>query len=259
MRKVLLSAAFTAATIAAGIATPARAQENPDQMSIRVAGYEVLLNGKVSTPHLPRHRGRYYGGRIGLFEVGFNGFHTPPGAYSAYPASEAGFMDLRVGKSIQVTLNMFTFSASLARNNVLGVTAAIGFTANNYTFVDPTAFTKIDRMIRPADAGHALKKSKLNTFAIHLPLALEVNPNRNFFFSAGGYVDLITGSHMKWKRPKEKLRGLSTNFIHAGVTARVGFKNAAAYIYGSYDFVEMVQKGHGPVLNPYTVGIGFGF
>jgi hypothetical protein len=257
MKKILLSAALTTAIIAAGIVTPTRAQENPDQMSIRVAGYEVLLEGKMSTPHLPKHRGRYYGGRIGTFEIGFNGFRATPGAYSAYPAGEAGFMDLRMGKSIQFTFNMFTFSASLARNNALGVTAAIGFTANNYAFVDPTAFTKADGMLRPVDAGHALKKAKLNTFAIHLPLALEVNPTRNFFFSAGGYVDLMTGAHMKWKRPKEKLRGLSTNFLHAGVTARIGFKNA--YIYGNYDFVETFQRGRGPVLNPYTVGMGFGF
>jgi hypothetical protein len=256
MKKTLLTAALATAIIAA-VTTNVRAQESPNQMSIRVAGYEVLLEGRVSTPRFPKHKGRYYGGRIGTFEIGFNGFRATPGAYSAYPADEAGFMDLRVGKSIQFTFNMFTFSASLARNNALGVTAAIGFTANNYAFADPTAFTKADRMLRPVDVGHVLKKAKLNTFAIHLPLALEVNPTRNFFFSAGGFLDLMMCSHMKWKKPKEKLRGLSTNFLHAGVTARIGFKNA--YVYGSYDFVEIFKTGRGPVVNPYTVGLGFGF
>lgn len=256
MRKLLLSIFIFTIVAGAGMAT-ASAQDNPNQMSIRVAGYEVLLEGRATTPYIPKHRSRYYGGRIGSFEIGFNGFRSTPGAYSAYPADEAGFMDLRMGKSFHFTFNLCSFSAALTRNNVLGVTGVIGFTANNYAFDVPTAVVRVNRMARPVDIGHALKKAKLNTFAIHFPLAIEVNPTRNFFFSAGGYVDLMTGAHFKWKSPKDKLRGLGTNFLQAGLTARIGFRNA--YAFGSYNFVETFRKGRGPVLNPYTFGLGFGF
>ncbi len=62
---------------------------------------------------------------------------------------------------------------------------------------------------------------------------------------------------MKWKSPKDKLRGLGPNFLQAGATFRIGFRHA--YLFTSYDFVELFRGGHGPVLNPYTVGVGFGF
>jgi hypothetical protein len=166
-------------------------------------------------------------------------------------------MDLRNGKSIHLTFNMFTFSTGLNKRNTLGLTAGIGFSCNNYRFDTPVTFAVSSRMLHPVDPESYLKKSKLTTFAIHFPLALEVNPTRNFFFSVGGFVDLVTGTHMKWKAPKDKLRGLGTNFFQAGTTARIGFKNA--YVFGSYNFVEMFRDGRGPVVNPYTIGMGFGF
>lgn len=256
MKKVLFGIAFLTGVIAAEIETAA-AQENENQMSIRVAGWEVLLEGGTTTSFSVKTRSKHYGGRIGTFEIGFNGFRDAPGAYSAYHDSDAGFMDLRMGKSLQFTMNLFTFSSALTRDRVLGVTAAIGFTANNYVFETPYAYTRHERLLLPVDTDHYLKKAKLNTFAFHFPLALEVNPTRHFFFSAGGYLDLVTGGHMKWKRPKDKLRGVGTNFLQAGVTLRVGFRHA--YAFGSYNFTEVFRDGRGPRLNPYTVGFGFGF
>jgi hypothetical protein len=255
MKKLLFTLVLTAGIAALGV-QPAAAQRADNEMSIRVAGWEVILEGQPTTPYIPKHRPRYYGGRIGTFEIGLNGLAEAPNAYAAYPASEAGFMDLHAAKSIQFTMNLFTFSAALTRDNALGVTVAAGFTANNYTFETASAFTREGRLLHPADAGHSLKKAKLNTFALHFPVALEVNPSRHFFFSAGGYLDLVTGGHMKWKRPKEKLRGVGANFLQAGVTLRVGFRNA--YLYGSYNFTELFRPERGPRLNPYTVGIGFG-
>lgn len=239
------------------ITQPDCKQHSPNQMSIRVAGYEVLLEAKETTPRAIKNGSGYYGGRIGSFEIGFNGFRELAGAYDLYPESEKGFMDLRMGKSIHFTFNVWTFSTTLTRNNTLGVTGAIGLTANNYAFETASTYIVDGKLLRPVDPGHNLKKSKLNTFAIHFPLALEVNPTRNFFFSVGGYVDLVTGGHMKWKSPKDKLRDLSPNFLQAGLTARIGFRHA--YLFGSYDFVEIFKDGRGPALNPYTFGLGFGF
>ncbi len=224
-------------------------RERPDKMSIRVAGYELMFEqGYPTSKKFPR----YYGGRIGTFEIGFNGFRELPGAYDAYPESEHGFMDLQMGKSIHVTFNLWTFSTTLTRNNTLGVTAAIGFTANNYRLETTNHYVLTDRTLHPIDADQALKKAKMTTFAIHFPLALEVNPARNFFFSVGGWVDLVTGSHMKWKSPKGKLKHMGVqNFLQAGSTVRIGFKNA--YVFGSYNFAGLFRHGRGPAVNPYTL------
>ncbi len=222
-------------------------------MTIRTGGYTFSFE----TARQSRSKRGRYEGRIGSFEIGFNGFRELSDAYAAYPEGEQGFMDIRMGKSIHFTYNIWTFATRFTRNNVLGITGAIGFTANNYRFETTSHYVLTGKMLHPVDAGHYLKKSKLNTFAIHFPLALEVNPTRNFFFSVGGWVDLVTGSHMKWKAPKGKLKRMGVqNFLQAGATVRIGFKNA--YVFGSYNFVELFKEGRGPVFNPYTFGMGFG-
>lgn len=225
----------------------------PGKMSVRVGGYELTLEGDGTRPF---HR-KKYGGRIGTVELGFNGFRSTGASYRGYPAGEAGFMDLNMGKSFHLTVNVFTFSTSFLRDNLLGMTIGVGLTSNDYTFETPATYIKSDNMIRPVDPGYYLKKAKLHTLALHIPLALEVNPTRSFFVSVGGHIDLMLRSHLKWKSPKEKLRSPYTNFLQAGVTARIGFRHA--YLMGSYNFVEMFKGGRGPALTPYMFGIGFGF
>jgi hypothetical protein len=233
--------------------------ENPNQLSVRVGGYELLLEQDVRRLD-KRSRKLFpipYGGRIGTWEIGFNGFDTRGDSYSMYPAAEQGFMELDMAKSIHITLNMFTFSTSFTRNNVLGLTMGVGLTSDNYVFDTQARFAKIDRMIHPVAPETNLKKSKLSTFALHVPLALELNPSRNFFFSVGGYVDLMLKSRLKSKFPKEKVWSPYTDFLQAGVTVRAGFRNV--YLFGNYTLTEVFKDDRGPALNPYTFGFGFGF
>jgi hypothetical protein len=233
-------------------------KERPNQMSVRVAGYELLLERDYSHSFKSvKKRPRPYGGRIGTWELGFNGFDTRSNTYSMYPTDEQGFMELDMAKSLSITMNMFTFSTSFTRSNALGLTMAVGFTSNNYVFDTPTRFAKAGRMIHPVAPETNLKKSKLSTLALHVPLALEINPSRNFFFSVGGYVDLMLKSRLKSKFPKEKLWNPYTNFLQAGVTVRAGFRNL--YLFGNYGLTEVFKAGRGPAVNPYTFGFGWGF
>jgi hypothetical protein len=233
--------------------------EKPNQMSVRVGGYELLLEQHVR--HLDKRSKRSfpipYGGRIGTWEIGFNGFDTRSNSYSMYPTEEQGFMELNIAKSIHITFNMFTFSTSFTQNNVLGLTMGIGLTSNNYVFDTQSRYAKIGRMIHPVSPETNLKKSKLSTFALHIPMALELNPSRNFFISVGGYADLMLKSRLKSKFPKEKVWSPYTNFLQAGVTVRAGFRSI--YLFGNYAITEMFKNGRGPALNPYTFGFGFGF
>jgi hypothetical protein len=264
---IIIAAVLVATTLMAGQAS---AQSDHSRISIRVASYEILFdnddrnyrnNDDDDHGHHRHHRRHHshnnYRGRIGGYETGFGGFRTTSATYAGYPAAESGFMDLNMGKSIHIALNLFSFSAPFTRNNVFGISAAAGLSMSNFVFSTPMAYVKSDKLLRPVDAGHYLKKAKLNTFAIHFPVALEVNPVHDFFFSVGGYADLVVGSHMKWKFPKEKLHGLGTNFLQAGVTARMGFHNV--YAFANYGLTEIFKTGYGPAVNPYTFGIGFGF
>lgn len=243
---------------------PSTGKNNPNEMSIRVAGYELLFekddSGTPQTTESGRKKHRRikpYGGRVGLLEIGFNGLAANKGAYSMYPADEQGFMDLNMGRSFNITVNIFTFSTSFTRNNTIGLTMGIGLTSNDFILETPVRFAKIDRMIRPIEPVCCLKKAKLNTFALHIPFVIEINPTRNFFISGGGYADLLLASRFKSKFPTERLRSPYTNFVQAGVTVRAGFRNV--YIFGNYALTELFRDGRGPSMNHYTFGLGFGF
>jgi hypothetical protein len=245
-------------------------KEHPNQMSVRVAGYELLLEREERPTRFEEivqlllgADGQYklggapYGGRIGLWEIGLNGFRNAPGAYSMYPAEERGFMDLDVSRSIHVSWNFYTFSTSFTRNNTIGLTMGVSCVWNDYAFETKNRYARVDGMIRPVAPETELKKSKLGIGSIRVPLALEINPSRNFFVSFGGYVDLVTNSLLKSKHPKEKLMNVNTNFFQAGLTLRMGFHTA--YFFGHYGLTEMFKDGRGPALNPFTFGIGWGF
>lgn len=242
---------------------PSIRQKNPNEMSIRIAGYEMLIekdNGEqqsTDSNRKKRKRIKPYGGRIGLLEVGFNGLAANTNAYSMYPAEERGFMDLSMGRSFNITVNIFTFSTAFTKKEIIGLSMGVGLAFNNLSMETPVHVAKVDRMIRPVEPDFALKKTKLKTVALHVPFVLEINPTRNFFISGGGYADLLLISQFKSKFPKEKLRNPYTNFVQAGVTVRMGFRNA--YIFGNYALTELFKEGRGPSMNHYTFGLGFGF
>lgn len=246
----------------AGTVTIEPGPDGRNELSLKVGGFDLLLGRdeqwqSFDKPSNATHRKRHYGGRIGTLEVGFNGFNTPASGYSIYPEAEQGFMDLNMGRSFHITVNVFTFATSFTRNNVLGFTMGVGLTSNDFAFETPAYYVKADRMIHPEFPEHELKKSKLHTLALHIPIALEINPTRTFFVSAGAYADLLLKSHLKTKFPKEKLHSPYTNFVQAGVTLRIGFRNV--YAFGNYALIDLFRDGKGPQITPYSFGLGFGF
>lgn len=265
MKKALLFVAVVVTIATAG--AQSAAQENPNQMSIRVAGYEVLLKeneenadewkwGDSGRSKLRRNQSGY-GGRMGFFEIGFNFFRSCDDSYNAYPASEKGFMELDVALSEHFTFNHTTFSTPLTRSGWLGMTLALGLSYNGYALDEATALAKTDGMLRPVASAQSYKRSKLRSWWTHIPLVLEINPNRNFFISAGGYADFMFWSDAKWKKPKEKLSNPYINPIQLGLTARVGFREI--YFFGNYAITDFFRPNKGPRLNPYSFGLGFGF
>jgi hypothetical protein len=260
MKKSLLTIAILAATVAASVQN-AFGQENPDQMSIRVAGYEVRLNGE-DDPSENKNWRRHpfaptssYSGRIGLLEVGQPFFRSYDNSYAAYPASEKGFMTLNKFNTEYIAFNFSTFSTSLVRGQWLGATMGLGVAYTGYSLDQPTALANTDRMLHPIATENTLDKSKIRSWWMHVPLVLEFNPTRDFFVSAGGYMDAMIWSGAKWKSPKQKLSNTYMNPLQLGLTARIGFRNF--YFFGKYSLSEFFIKDKGPRLNQYTFGMGF--
>ncbi len=164
-------------------------------------------------------------------------------------------MDLDIARSLHIAGHVTTVSQTLSRRNTFGITMALGLSYDQYFLETATALEKSDMMLRPYDPGHRLQKSKLRTLMFHIPLLLEWQLSSRFFIAAGGYADVLFWSDAKWKSPKEKLSSPYINFLNAGLTARIGFRDW--YFFGNYALTELFKTGRGPVVSPYTVGIGF--
>jgi hypothetical protein len=230
-----------------------------------VAGFEIRLGDEArqgdtyvpsGRPNWPHRNRKHYSGRIGLLEVGVNMMRSYGDSYAAYPDDEKGFMALNYN-SQSLTFNIASYSSSFTRSGWLGATMAIGVTYSWWDLDKPVALAKIDRRLHPAPVEGEFKVSRLRYWGLHAPLVLEINPSRNFFVSAGGYMDVMLSSSAKWKHPKHKFADPYINPLQLGLTARAGFRDF--YFWGKYSFSDFFQAGKGPRLNPYTIGIGLGF
>jgi hypothetical protein len=235
-------------------------------LSITVGGYQLVLSGKKDQSKLktPDEEKKYssrikikkpkYDGHLSTMEMGFNELLMLD--YSAYPANEQGFMELNNGRSMQVALNIFKVAAALNRAQTLGVSSSLGIVWNDYVFMNDITLERRDGMVHPVAIASTYKKTKLNTFALRIPLLLDLNFGKNFFLSAGFYGDLVLGSHTKIKFPKEKARNPYVNVFQAGGTVRGGYGNF--YIYGNYSATNLFKGGKGPGAQPLTIGLGLG-
>lgn len=235
-------------------------------LSITVGGYQLVLSGKkdhskIKTPGEGKKQSSRitikkskYDGHLSTLEMGFNELTMLD--YSAYPANEQGFMELNNGRSMQVALNLFKVAGALNRAQTLGVSSSLGIVWNDYVFMNDITLERRDGMVHPVAIANTYKKTKLNTFALRIPLLLDLNFGKKFFLSAGFYGDLVLGSHTKIKFPKEKARNPYINVFQAGGTVRGGYGNF--YVYGNYSATNLFKGGKGPGAQPLTIGLGLG-
>ena len=192
------------------------------------------------------------------FEFGFNYLLTPD--YSIYPKGTREFLNLHTGKSIHFGTNVINVKASLNRSNTLGITSGLTLVWRDYAFSDRNmTVTKENDMLVPVQIDGNFKKTKLSTFTLRVPLLLTISePRSKIGVGFGGYVDFVTGSHTKYKFPKNKERGdYYVNPVQFGFQARIRYKSMG--MFANYGLSDMFQQGKAPATKPLTIGFGFGF
>ena len=228
---------------------------------LNLCGFEIGVSsaaGSKRNLQIRRPPQKYYG-HLGLLELGFNDFVSAD--YSAYPLTEREFLNLQNGRSIHLAMNLLRVSTRLNSSGSLGLSTALGILWNNYVFSNditliPPSFG-MNHLIQPEAIDPKYKKSKLTTFALHVPITLEFN-RKKFYITGGVYGDLILRSYTKIKKPKEKsLKGDYVNFMQAGITARVGY--GLIYFFGNYGLSEFFKHNRGPKVHTATIGIGLDF
>jgi hypothetical protein len=210
------------------------------------------------------HRRRRFRGHWAGIELGLNSFVTSNN--SQVLPDDIGYMTLNSGKSTNFNINFTQLSLGLARH--IGFVTGLGINWNNYRFDGNNNIIKGDNgVIEKLDPGADLKKSKLATLFLTLPVLFEmqlpVNHN-NLSLAAGPIGAVKLGSHTKMvfeNGDKVKSNGdFSLNMLRYGATARIGYGNLQ--IYGTYYKTPLFEHGKGPGgydLYPFEIGIALTF
>ena len=208
-----------------------------------------------------KKRNKFKGHWAGI-ELGLNNYVIDN--YKFELPSDIDYMTLHSGKSRNFNINFSQLSIGLARH--IGFVTGLGIGWNNYMFNGDNNIQKgATGEIEMLDPGEVLKKSKLTTLYMKLPLLLEVqvptdHSRLNLSAGAVGAVKLGSYSMMLFEND-DKVKSdddFNLNLLRYGVTARIGYENFS--LYGTYYLTPMFKANMGPGavdLFPFEIGIAF--
>ena len=195
-----------------------------------------------------------YSSSIPMIECGWNVLQSVD--YAPYAGMEVGeFFDIKNWQSMQLSLNIL-HSGIYSSKCKLGFNVGLGARFNNYRFSPDIMLKQEGNLVMPY-AIEGAKRSNFCVTSLHIPMEVLVgNPDR-ISFAVGGYLDLVADSRsvVKYGRKnRERFKGMPTNFIQAGATARLKFEDFS--IYASYHPTEIFKTGCGPKIQSWTIGFG---
>lgn len=265
IRRLIISAAFSAA-----MTIPAFSQNDSlmnimtqgSELRIEAAGFGITLGqGKAVFSDQDNRPARTRMPRVttslGISSLDF-GFNALTGLrYTAPWTGHGDFLDMKGGKSIRVAWEPASVRVAVDRKANLLFSAGLRFTADNYMFSAPYTLTRDSNgILMPQALDGYIKKSKITSTYIGVPVRLTWRIARELRISATAAGELLLNAHTKYKKPKvkENIPGLSSWRVLAGGTVtyhRIG-------IYCDYSITPFFKEGTGAEANTISVGLRFG-
>lgn len=208
---------------------------------------------------------RFKGNWAGIF-VSINGVDRSD--YSMYPPSADGFLEPRLWRSNCLSINLLQLSVRLQKNrNFVGLVTGLGMDLKSYSLSPGTTLRKGPQRVEPVQLSYEEnQKSKFSSNYLTVPLLFEMqipigSYHRRAYISAGVIGSLRLSSHTKVKyRVDNKRQKLKTpgDFYLAdtglSATVRAGYR--WINLFATYDLQPLFDHGRGPVLYPFSVGVG---
>jgi hypothetical protein len=231
--------------------------ENDEKTSIEILKDEDICQ----VDKKEKFRGHWVG-----FELGLNNLLDNGGSFLRAP--EVSFMELNTSRSINVNLNFIQYSLGFGTDRI-GLVTGLGVEFCNYFFINDNTIGKNNGTIVSIDSSGSVKKSKLITTCLRVPLVLEGqlfggDRDKRLNISAGIIGGLKLGSHTKVvvldEGEKQKTKDHDDFYLNPfrlGLTARIGYNGIN--LYCDYYFTSLFQKNKGPELYPLSAGISLTF
>jgi hypothetical protein len=206
---------------------------------------------------------RNFKGHLGGFEFGFNSYGND--FFSTTVPS-----DWNLNSTKSSSFNIIFPGLNIGFSKHFGIVTSVGLNYNNYRFDGNLTILKDasgNIVISPAPIGREYEKSKLAIVYAMVPVVLEaqipVSHGKTLNIGAGVVGSVKIGSHTKVVyfedgRQKDKNRDdFNLSLLRYGATARVGYE--MVQLYGTCYFSPLFEKGKGPELYPFEVGIALTF
>lgn len=222
---------------------------------------------KSSDKDSHKHKTERFKGHVGGFELGLNNLLSDFWSTSLKP--EDSYLNLNTTKSYTWNFSLPCLNIGFTRH--FGIATTLGINFNKYRFDGNNSIVKDENGVigpsYPAE-GITYSKSKLVTTYATLPIILEgqiplANNKRTINIGAGVIGAAKLGAHTKvvyntgGKQKEKNKNDFSLNTFRWGATGRIGYE--FFQIYGTCYFTQMFEKGKGPELYPFEVGIAFTF
>lgn len=195
------------------------------------------------------------------FDIGVNGLLDYKNSLNT--ADNGNFLELDYAKSIQFGLNLMEKDFHLYKN-FINLVIGFGFDFNHYSFKNNVTLDSDTSYLSAITDIIDYKKNKLNVTYIKAPLMLEINTGKNpknNFHIAGG-IELAYRIHSVTKQKydvndkhyKNKQRDdYNLSPFRYSAIARIGYNNVT--VFANYGLNRLFEKGKGPQVYPFTVGV----
>jgi len=263
--------------------------EGDDSVKV-IIGNRVLHVDEDGNVKLRRCRVNKFNGHWAGFEMGINGYVNSDFNMS-FP-KETEYMDQKMTNSWAVHINFFEQNIALAKNQKWGLVTGLGTNWNNYRFSKDTRLNSdSSELIGYIDQGISIRKTKLTTWYLNIPLLFEFQTNRwhkknSFHIGVGMIMAVRLKSFTKKyydERNKEfeitryntetdqyevEYTATSPDYSKAwnkddfylrpikwDATVRIGW--GFINLFATYSVNSMFKDNKGPELYPWTAGITF--
>ncbi len=196
--------------------------------------------------------------------LGVNGYLTPDADFSMTP--RYNYMSLNYGRSINVQWNIVQRNWHIYKNYV-NLVSGFGIEWRRYMLDNKTTLNADSSFTwGTIDSTNTFKYTKnlFRSTMLQVPLLVEFNTNKNpkkaFHIATGVIGQFMVGSRLKQEFERnndefEKNRKDNYNLSPFTLKAHASMGYSSFTAFGEYNLTSLFEKGKGPQLYPFVIGI----